>query len=151
MRILVDADACPVVRIIERVALQFKIPVILFYDTSHATYSDYSEIVIVSKGPDAVDYALISRLNKGDIVVSQDYGVATMALTKDAYSINQNGRLYTNDNIDKLLFERHLSSVARRASSKSHLKGPRKRTVGNNKSFEECFIELIKEVSDLND
>lgn len=151
MRILVDADACPVVKIIERVAEQFKIPVILFYDTAHSTYSDYSEIVIVSKGPDAVDYALIGRLNKGDIVVSQDYGVATMALTKDAYPINQNGRLYTNENIDKLLFERHVSGKARKASSKSHLKGPRKRTYEDNKSFEESFIELIKKVSDLND
>ncbi len=151
MRILVDADACPVVKIIEKVANENSIPVILFYDTSHSTQSDYSEIVIVSKGADAVDYALISKLKSFDIVVTQDYGVATMALTKKAYVINQNGREYTTENIDRLLFERHMAKKIRESSSKSHLKGPRKRTDEDNKIFEMEFEKLINRIGGSND
>ena len=67
---------------------------------------------------DAVDYKLISICHKGDIVVSQDYGVAAMALGKGAYAINQSGKWYTNDNIDRMLMERHINKKARRRQSK---------------------------------
>ena len=65
-----------------------------------------------------MDYKLISICHKGDIVVSQDYGVAAMALGKNAYAIHQSGKWYTNENIDQMLMERHLNKKARRASGK---------------------------------
>lgn len=140
MKILVDADACPVKHIIERIAIEFKIPVIMVIDTSHILQSNYSEIVQVSKAPDAVDIALINRTAAGDIVVTQDYGVASMALGKKAYAINQNGRYYTEDNIDRLMFERHIAKKQRRAGNKtSSLK---KRTKENDSHFEESFLQL---------
>lgn len=74
---------------------------------------------------DAVDYKLISICHKGDVVVSQDYGVAAMALGKGAYAIHQSGKWYTNDNIDQMLMERHLNKKARRSSHKNHMKGAR--------------------------
>ena len=77
---------------------------------------------------DAVDYKLISICHKGDVVVSQDYGVAAMALGKGVYAIHQSGKWYTNENIDQMLMERHLNKKARRSSHKNHMKGPRKRT-----------------------
>jgi uncharacterized protein YaiI (UPF0178 family) len=90
--------------------------------------SDYSEVKIIGAGADSVDFALINMCKKGDIVVTQDYGVAAMALGKGAYAIHQSGKWYTNDNIDRMLMERHLNKKSRRASGKHHLKGPKKRT-----------------------
>ena len=103
MQIFVDADACPVVAIVERIAKENSVPVTLLCDTNHVLSSDYSEVVVVGAGADAVDYKLISICHKGDIVVSQDYGVAAMALGKGAYAIHHSGRWYTNDNIDQML------------------------------------------------
>lgn len=80
MKIFVDADACPVVRIVEEVAEKYRVDVVLLCDTNHILVSDYSEVIVVGAEADAVDYKLISICHKGDIVVSQDYGVAAMAL-----------------------------------------------------------------------
>jgi uncharacterized protein YaiI (UPF0178 family) len=121
VKIYVDADACPVVGIVELVARKNNIPVVLLCDTNHVLSSDYSEVKIIGAGADAVDFALINMCKRGDIVVTQDYGVAAMALGKGAYAIHQSGKWYTNDNIDRMLMERHLNKKSRRASGKHHL------------------------------
>jgi len=144
MQIFVDADACLVVGIIEKVAKEHQIPVTLLCDTNHVLHSNYSTVRIIGAGADAVDFALIGLCKKGDIVVTQDYGVAAMALGKGAYGIHQSGRWYTNENIDQLLMERHLAKKARRASSKNHLKGPKKRTEEDDRQFEESFRRLVQ-------
>lgn len=109
MKIFVDADACPVVDIVEDIATKYNIPVTLLCDTNHVLTSDYSEVIVVGAGADAVDYKLISICHRGDIVVTQDYGVAAMALGKGAFAIHQSGKWYTNENIDQMLMERHLN------------------------------------------
>lgn len=148
MRILVDADACPVVRITERIAKEHGIPVLLLCDTNHVLASDYSEIKIIGAGADAVDFALVNLCRKGDIVVTQDYGVAAMALGKGAAAIHQSGKWYTNENIDQMLMERHLAKKARMGKGKHHLKGPRKRTEEDDQRFAESLERLIeKQVS----
>ena len=103
MKIFVDADACPVVDIVEDIATKYNIPVTLLCDTNHVLTSDYSEVIVVGAGADAVDYKLISICHRGDIVVTQDYGVAAMALGKGSFSIHQSGLWYTNENIDQML------------------------------------------------
>ena len=143
MQILVDADACPVVSIVERVAKEHNLPVTLLCDTNHVLSSDYSEVIVVGAGADAVDYKLISICHKGDVVVSQDYGVAAMALGKGAHAIHQSGKWYTNENIDQMLMERHLNKKARRSSHKNHMKGPRKRTEDDDVRFVQSFEKLI--------
>ena len=143
MQIFVDADACPVVGIVEKIAKEHNIPVTLLCDTNHVLSSDYSEVIVVGAGADAVDYKLISICHKGDIVVSQDYGVAAMALGKGAYAIHQSGRWYTNDNIDQMLMERHLNKKARRSSHKNHVKGPKKRTEEDDERFAEAFEKMV--------
>lgn len=143
MKIFVDADACPVVRIVEKIAEKYEVPVALLCDTNHVLSSDYSEMVIVGAGADAVDFKLISLCHQGDIVVTQDYGVAAMALGKKAYAIHQSGKWYTDENIDQMLMERHLAKKVRRGSSKNHLKGPRKRTAEDDQRFEESFESLL--------
>ena len=141
--IWVDADACPVVRIVEKIAEKYTIPVTLLCDTNHVLQSDYSEVIVVGAGADAVDYKLISICHKGDIVVSQDYGVAAMALGKGAYAIHQSGKWYTNENIDQMLMERHLNKKARRSSQKNHIKGPRKRTDADDERFFQSMEKLV--------
>lgn len=143
MQIFVDADACPVVHIVEKIARKYNVDVTLLCDTNHTLSSDYSEIIVVGAGADAVDYKLISICHKGDIVVSQDYGVAAMALGKGAYAIHQSGKWYTDDNIDQMLLERHLSKKARRSSSKNHIRGPQKRTEEDDNRFLESFEKLV--------
>ena len=143
MKIFVDADACPVVRIVESIAKKYRVPVTLLCDTNHVISSDYSEVMIVGAGADAVDFKLISLCHQGDIVVTQDYGVAAMALGKNAYAIHQSGKWFTDENIDRMLMERHLAKKARRGSSKNHLKGPRKRTAEDDRRFEESFEKLL--------
>ena len=143
MQIFVDADACPVVNIVEKIAKQHNISVTLLCDTNHDITSDYSEVIVVGAGADAVDFMLINLCHRGDIVVSQDYGVATMALAKGAYAIHQSGKWYTNDIIDQMLLERHLSKKAMRFSHKKHIKGPKKRTNEDDRRFEESFEKMI--------
>lgn len=143
MHIFVDADACPVVNIVEKVAKKYEIPVTLLCDTNHILHSSYSEVLVVGAGADAVDYKLISICKRGDIVVSQDYGVAAMALGKGAYAIHQSGKWYTNENIDQMLMERHLNKKARRSSNKNHIKGPRKRTKEDDERFANSFEKLV--------
>jgi uncharacterized protein YaiI (UPF0178 family) len=144
LHIFVDADACPVVSIVENIAYKYSVPVTLLCDTNHVLESEYSEVIVVGAGADAVDYKLISICHKGDIVVSQDYGVAAMALGKGAYAIHQSGKWYTNDNIDQMLMERHLNKKARRASGKNHVKGPKKRTPEDDEHFSESFEKMIR-------
>lgn len=146
MKILVDADACPVVRIVEQTAERYKIPVVLLCDTNHVLQSSYSEIKIIGAGADAVDFALVNQCGKGDIVVTQDYGVAAMILGKGAHGIHQSGKWYTNENIDQMLMERHLAKKARMGKGKHHLKGPAKRMVEDDERFQESFCKLIEVV-----
>lgn len=146
MRILVDADACPVVWQTERIAAKYHIPVLLLCDTNHVLQSDYSEVLTIGAGADAVDFALVNRCAKNDIVVTQDYGVAAMALGKGAYPIHQKGFWYTDKNIDRLLAERHVMKKARRSKQKIHLHGPRKRMPEDDERFSKSLEDLIQRI-----
>lgn len=143
MRILVDADACPVKSIIVKVAKKNNIPVVMFIDTSHILHDGYSEVIMVDKARDSVDIALVNRVSRGDIVVTQDYGLAAMVLPKGAKVLNQNGLVYTEQNIDKLLFERHLAQKIRRSGGRTS--GPGKRSKEDDAKFEKAFSLLIEE------
>ena len=149
MHIYIDADACPVVGIAEDIATKYNISVTLLCDTNHVLTSDYSEVIVVGAGADAVDYKLISICHRGDIVVTQDYGVAAMALGKGAFAIHQSGKWYTNENIDQMLMERQMNKKARRASSRNHIKGPRKRTEEDDQRFAESFEKLLRKANNL--
>lgn len=144
MKIFVDADACPVIGIVEKIGKKNDVPVTLLCDTNHVLYSDYSEVIVVGAGADAVDYKLISLCKKGDIVVSQDYSVAAMALGKGAFAIHQSGKWYTDENIDRMLMERHIAKKERRSKSKHHLKGPSRRTKEDDERFEQSFEKLVE-------
>jgi uncharacterized protein YaiI (UPF0178 family) len=141
MRVLVDADACPVKEIIVRLAKERNIPVIMLIDTSHQLNDGYSEIITVDKQADSVDFALMGLLTSDDIVVTQDFGLAAMVLGKGARAVNQNGLIYTDGNIDKLLMERHIGQKVRRGGGRT--KDPAKRTKADNERFEAIFTEML--------
>lgn len=144
MHIYVDADACPVKKIIEQVAKEFSISVTMVVDVNHVLQSDYSEIVVVSQGADSADLYLINRVRKGDIVVSGDYALASLALGKGAKAVSNSGLIFTSDNIDQLLFERFLGKKVRNApKSKRHMPHISPRTKDDDILFENSLRKLI--------
>ena len=148
MKIFVDADACPVKQIIVDIARKRSIDVVMVCDTSHIINDGYSEVITVDKHRDSADLVLINKLVKNDIVVTQDYGVGCLAISKGAYAINQNGMLYNDDNIDQILFERFLSQKVRSTGGKT--KNIPKRTKNNDETFKLAFVELLNNVTNNN-
>ena len=144
MQILVDADACPVKQIIVRLAKERNIPVTMLIDTSHELYDGYSTVITVDKQADSVDYALMGLLTREDIVVTQDFGLAAMVIGKGAKAVNQNGLIYTNENMDKLLLERHIGQKVRRSGGRT--KGPAKRSKEDDARFEAAFGQLLQDM-----
>jgi uncharacterized protein YaiI (UPF0178 family) len=142
MRILVDADACPVKEIIVQEAKKRDIPVTMIIDTSHELNDGYSEVITVDKARDSVDIKLINILTSEDIVVTQDYGVAAMALGKGAKAINQNGLIYNDNNIDELLFSRFIGQKLRRAGKSTNT--AKKRTKEDDENFRTKFVLLLE-------
>lgn len=141
MKILIDADGCPVVKQATQIAKENNIEVVIFCDTSHIINSDYAQIITVSKGADSVDFALVNEVKSDDIVVTQDYGLAAMVLSKGGKAITQNGMIISDSNLELLLTSRYESKKAR--MSGAHLKGPKKRTAQNDEAFVKLFKSLI--------
>ncbi|MGK7378894.1 YaiI/YqxD family protein [Planococcus sp. 1R117A] len=140
-KVLIDADGCPVVDLTISIAKQFHLPVLLLCDTTHNMQRPGAETIIVSKGMDAVDFVLVNRVDKGDVVVTQDYGLAAMVLAKRGFPIDQNGRIYSETNIDQLLYSRHISKKVRQSGGR--MKGPKKRRQEDNEKFEESLLMLL--------
>ncbi|WP_040764342.1 MULTISPECIES: YaiI/YqxD family protein [Ureibacillus] len=142
MSVFIDADACPVVDIAVFVSSQYEIKPFLFCDTSHLIERESAITIQVAEGRDSVDFAIVNAVSKFDIVVTQDYGLAAMCLAKGAFVLNQNGKEFTDENIDQMLFFRHENAKFRRAGGKT--KGPKKRTEKNNLDFEIKFRQICE-------
>ena len=142
MKILIDGDGCPVIDLTINIAKKFDIDVIIMCDTSHIFNKEGAKTMVFSKGADSVDFALINLVKKDDIVITQDYGLAAMTINKAYYVINQNGLIYTNDNIDRLLYNRHISKKIRKSGGR--VKGPKKRSNEDNINFENTLIGICK-------
>ena len=143
MKVLIDADACPVVDIAVRLCADFAMECLLFCATAHQIHRDDAQTLVFDKGADSVDFALVNRVEEGDIVVTQDYGLASMCLAKGARVIHQDGWEYTQYNIDALLFQRHASREYR--ASGGRIKGPSKRKESQNQDFFNAFQRLLEE------
>lgn len=141
MMIFIDADGCPVVDITVNISRQTGTECIIICDTSHVFEKPGTKTITVSQGSDSVDFTLVNMVNKGDIVVTQDYGLAAMCLARCAIPISQDGMVYTNDNIDALLLQRHTAKKIRMAGGR--LKGSSKRTAEQDRSFEKKLRELV--------
>ena len=142
MKILIDADGCPVVDLTVRIAAKHGIKCTILCDTSHEFKRDGAETIVVEKGADSVDFKIVNLVGEGDIVVTQDYGLAAMCLARKAVPLSQNGMVYTDKNIDQLLFTRYVSKKIRNAGGR--MKGPSKRTAEQDEAFEAALKRLTE-------
>lgn len=141
LRIVVDADACPAKNIIISVAKEQNLEVIMICDTSHVINDGYSTVITVDKGADSADFKIAAVTKKNDIVITQDYGVAAMVLGKKCYALRPDGFIYTDFNIDSLLFARHVAKKVRKGGGK--LSNPSKRTKEDDVNFENSLRKLV--------
>jgi uncharacterized protein YaiI (UPF0178 family) len=141
MRIIVDGDACPGKSIIEALGKEHGLEIIIFCDFNHVLSSDYSQIKYIDSGFQNVDMAVANEAKENDIVVTQDYGVAAMALGKRSYAISPKGHIFDNENMDRLLFERHISQRVRKGGGKTS--NPRKRTKEDDDRLYNNLLKLI--------
>lgn len=141
MKIFIDADGCPVTDIAVKIAIKYGVKCTIICDTAHSIYRDGAETITVSKGADSVDFRLVNLINSGDIAVTQDYGLAVMCLSKKAIVLNQDGKRYTEENIQGLLEFRAISAKIRRSGGRT--KGMPKRAEQQNRDFENALIAVI--------
>lgn len=143
-KIYIDADGCPVVYQTLDIADEFNVPCCIVCDHAHQFNIEDVEIIMVDQGSDSADYKILNLLHQGDIVITQDYGLATLVLSKKAYPISQNGILYTDDNIESMLSQRHFSAKQRKATHRyPHIS---KRTKQQDDAFMESLRKLLKSI-----
>lgn len=141
MKVLIDADGCPVVDITLDLCRRNGCECLLLCDTAHQFFRDGALTIVVDKGVDSTDYALVNRVAPGDIVITQDYGLASMCLARNARVLHQDGWEYTPDNIDGLLLVRHEARKTRAAGGR--IKGPKKRRLAQNEAFSRALASLL--------
>ncbi len=141
MRILIDADGCPVVDIAVAIARENRVECLILCDTSHTFEKQGATTLTFSKGADSVDFALVNLLCPGDIVITQDYGLAAMCLARQARVLNQDGMEYTDANIDSLLLARHTAKKIRNAGGR--LKGPPRRKPTQDENFAQALKAIL--------
>ena len=147
MRLFVDADACPVVPPCLEEARKANVPVTLVCDEAHQLSRTGAETLTVSQGADSADFALVNRVQPGDIVVTQDYGLAAMCLARRARVLHQDGHEYTPNNIDGLLAFRHEARKLRRAGGRT--RGPAKRTPAQDEAFRALLARVLDEATSM--
>lgn len=144
MTVLIDADGCPVVDIAIKIAAEYQVDCVILCDTSHVFERAGAKTITISKGNDSVDFTLVNRAAAGDIVITQDYGLAAMCLARKAIPVSQDGMVYTADNIDALLLARHTAKKIRMAGGR--LKGNAKRTSAQDEAFAKVLHGLISRI-----
>lgn len=144
MTIYIDADACPVKDVIISEGTAKEIPVTLVTSISHFSTVEQPkgvETIYVDNGAEAADYRIIRLIKKKDLLVTQDYGLASLALAKGAVVIHHSGYRYTMDNIDQLLQDRYLSAMIRKSGKRT--KGPKPFTEEDREKFRQLLTEIL--------
>ena len=143
MGVLIDADGCPVVDITVRLCNKYGISCLILCDTAHEIHREGAQTLVFDKGADSVDLALANRAKPGDIVITQDYGLASMCLARGARVLHQDGWEYTDYNIQALLFQRHASKKLRQSGGR--VKGPAKRKPEQDRAFSAALEILLQQ------
>jgi Uncharacterized protein conserved in bacteria len=147
MKIIVDADASPVKNEIIQLAGQYTVPVVLVSSIAHysfETYPSYVKILYVEKGADRADFKIVQLAEKGDIIVTQDYGLASLLLPKGCRVVHHMGYEYTTKILN--VYSKIVTSVHLKKSGE-RTKGPRPFTEANRQNFIVFFNELLEETS----
>ncbi|NLL70824.1 MAG: YaiI/YqxD family protein [Epulopiscium sp.] len=142
MKIIVDADGCPVVELAISIAKEHSLDIVIVKNYCHEIIDDYATIITVDLSRDRADFYIVNNIEKGDVVITQDYGLAAMVLAKEGLCINQNGLIISSNNIDILLGRRHLNQELRRKYQKSFSKF-KKRKKETDKEFENSLRSLL--------
>lgn len=146
MKILVDADACPktVLTICQQIAKRALIPVWTVASFNHHIVSDHH--VVVGSDPQEADMKVINLTETGDIVITQDWGLAALVLGKKALAVSPSGREYSSDKIEFLLEEREVKAKLRRSGGRT--KGPRKRSLEDDEKFASKLERMLGSLKD---
>lgn len=144
MNVLIDADGCPVVDTVRTLCKKYHIPCTIYCDTAHEYLRADTSVVTVDKGADHVDFMIVNQAHPGDLVITQDYGLASMCLSKNIRVLHQDGWEYTEQNIDALLFQRHAAKKLR--NSGARIKGSKKRTTLQNQMFYSALEQLLQTI-----
>lgn len=142
MKLLIDADACPVTALAAKLAADAGIPCVALCDTAHELNLPGVKAVTVEQGRDSVDLALVNLVRPGDAVVTQDYGLAALCLARRARVLTQNGLEISPKNVDELLYSRYLGQKARRAGQRT--RGPAPRRPAQDAAFAAALRALLK-------
>jgi len=143
MKIIIDGDATPreVRNICEREGEKINIDILVVCSYDHDIDGNF-KVVRVSKGRDAADFKIVELFKNGDILVTQDFGLASLVLNRAKAIINPSGFLYTQNNIDNLLHSRYMGQKIRRGGGKT--KGPSKRKEEDNIKFQTILAKILE-------
>ncbi|RAK08618.1 hypothetical protein C8C77_10239 [Halanaerobium saccharolyticum] len=143
MRILVDGDGCPVISIITKAAAKQELELIVYTDLNHQHQLDYGTLKVVDQGFQSVDMVLCNNIEPGDLVITSDYGLAALSLSRGARVLGFSGREFTNQNIERLLASRHRQFKERKRTGRhtSH----KKRTEADDQRFKKELLKLIND------
>ncbi|MGL4741547.1 MAG: YaiI/YqxD family protein [Sarcina sp.] len=144
MKVIVDGDGCPGMDYIQKAAKECDVDLVVYATIDHNINLDYGVSKVVDAGFQSVDMYVVNECTKNDVVITQDFGVAAMVLGKGAYALSPKGMSFTNENIDRLLFERHLSQKARKVKMRG--KNPSKRKSEDNLNLYNNLIKIIRAV-----
>lgn len=143
-RIYVDADSCPVKEEVTSISTAFRVEVI--FVSSYAHYISAGEdvrTVQVDSEKEAVDFYIINRASRDDVVVTQDHALASILVGSHVRVISPRGMIYDAEEIPLMLEQRHIARKERRAGNKT--KGPRKFTNVDRQRFCENFKKILLE------
>lgn len=143
--IIIDGDACPVVNSVIELTQETGIFVTIIRSFSHfSTQIDPEHVrtVYVDCGPESVDYKIVQLASSKDIVITQDYGLASLLLNKVRFVMHHKGFLFNDDNIQQLLDQRYINAQIRKQGGRH--KGPPPFTKQDRQHFEHQFKLLIQ-------
>lgn len=145
MKILIDADGSPVRKIVVRLAKKYQIRLLIISNVNHDIDEDYGDHIMVDSGFDQADHEIIKHLEKGDLVITQDYGLASLVLAKKGLALHQNGWFYRDETIDALLQKRYFNQQMRKIKKRPpHIP---KRSVEDNIKFEKALENYLKSLT----
>ncbi|MCF6465575.1 YaiI/YqxD family protein [Clostridium sp. Cult2] len=142
MKIFVDADGCPVVDLAIDIAKEYGLEIVVVKNYAHEISDSYAEIVSVDICRDSADFYIVNKIEKKDIIITQDYGLAALCLSKEAFPINQNGIIFSENNIDGMLNRRHIHGKLRRQNK--YYGKTKKRNPRADEIFETNLRKLIE-------
>jgi len=145
MRLIIDGDACPDKDSISRIALKYDIDMYVFIDYAHVLEDNYYKIITCEVGHDSVDMAIVNFVSQGDLVITQDYGLAGLLLTKGVQVLHTSGKVINEDNINILLSTRYLHAQLRKSGQR--IKGPAKRTKEDTQYLLNQLENILKQQS----